>query len=79
MDPTANAHQILCSVGKSATESLAMITEENMSRTRMACSVQARQKKTRQMTSKVKSMLNILFDIKGIVHKEFVLTGQTVN
>jgi hypothetical protein len=24
-------------------------------------------------------MLIIIFDIKGIVHKEFILTGQTVN
>jgi hypothetical protein len=29
--------------------------------------------------SKVKSMLIIFFDIKGIVHKEFVLADQTVN
>jgi hypothetical protein len=28
---------------------------------------------------KVKSMLIVFFDIKGIVHKEFVLTGQTAN
>jgi hypothetical protein len=31
------------------------------------------------MTSEAKSMLIIFFDIKGIVHKEFVLVGQTVN
>jgi hypothetical protein len=36
-------------------------------------------KKARQMKSKVKSMLIIFFDIKGIFHKEFVLAGQTVN
>jgi hypothetical protein len=29
--------------------------------------------------SKVKSILIIFLDIKGIVHKEFVLEGQTVN
>jgi hypothetical protein len=29
--------------------------------------------------SKVNSMLTILFDIKVIVHKEFVLAGQAVN
>jgi hypothetical protein len=28
---------------------------------------------------KVKGMLNIFFGIKGNVHKEFVLVGQTVN
>jgi hypothetical protein len=37
------------------------------------------QKKARQVTSKVRSMLIIFFDIKGIVHKELVLAGQTVN
>jgi hypothetical protein len=36
-------------------------------------------KKARQVKGKVKSMIIIFFDIKGIVHKEFVLTGQTVN
>jgi hypothetical protein len=29
--------------------------------------------------SKVKKMLIIFFDIKGIVHKEFGLEGQTVD
>jgi hypothetical protein len=38
-----------------------------------------RSKKARQVKSKVKSMLIIFFDIMGIVHKEFVLAGQTVN
>jgi hypothetical protein len=33
----------------------------------------------RQLTSKVKSMLIIFFDIKRIVHKEFVLAVQAVN
>jgi hypothetical protein len=30
------------------------------------------------MKSKVKSVLIIFFDIKGIIHKEFILAGQTV-
>jgi hypothetical protein len=47
--------------------------------TSMACSVQGRPKKARQVRSKVKSMLIIFFDIKGIIHKEFVLSHQTVN
>jgi hypothetical protein len=38
-----------------------------------------RLKEVRKVKSKVKSMLIIFFDIKGIVHKEFVLEGQTVN
>jgi hypothetical protein len=32
-----------------------------------------------QVKSKVKSLLIIFFDIKGIVHKEFILAGQTVS
>jgi hypothetical protein len=46
---------------------------------KMTCLVQGRPKKARQVKSKVKSMLNIFFDIKRIVHKEFVLAGKTVN
>jgi hypothetical protein len=45
----------------------------------VARSVQGRTKKARQMKRKVKSMLNIFFGIKGIVHKEFVQAGQTAN
>jgi hypothetical protein len=37
------------------------------------------EKEARQAKNKVKSMLIIFFDIKGFVHKEFVLTGQRVN
>jgi hypothetical protein len=44
----------------------------------MVCPVQGRPKKVRQMKSKVKSTLIIFLDIKGIVHKEFVLASQTV-
>jgi hypothetical protein len=31
-----------------------------------------------QVKSKAKIIIVILFDIKGTVHKEFILTGQTV-
>jgi hypothetical protein len=33
----------------------------------------------KQVKSKVRSMLFIFFDIKGIVRQEYVLAGQTVN
>jgi hypothetical protein len=45
----------------------------------MACSVQGRQKKGGEVKCKVKNMLIIFFGIKGTIHKEFVLAGQTVN
>jgi hypothetical protein len=45
----------------------------------MACSVQGTPKNARQVKKKVRSMLIILFDNKGIVHKKFVLAGQTIN
>jgi hypothetical protein len=45
----------------------------------MAFSVQSRQKEATRVKSKAKSMLIILFGIKGSVHKEFVLVGQTDN
>jgi hypothetical protein len=38
-----------------------------------------RPKKARRVKNKVKSMLIIFFETKGIVNKEFFLAGQTVN
>jgi hypothetical protein len=36
-------------------------------------------KKVRQVKSKVKNMIIIFSNIKGIVHEDFILSGQTVN
>ena len=38
-----------------------------------------RPKKVRQVKSNIKNMLIAFFDIDGLVHHEFVPTGQTVN
>jgi hypothetical protein len=43
------------------------------------CPNSLRLKKVRQVKGKVKRKLIILFDIEGIVNKEFVLAGQTAN
>jgi hypothetical protein len=45
----------------------------------MACPNSPKLKKARQEKSIVKRMLIIFFDIKGIVHKKFVLAGQAIN
>ncbi|PNF36801.1 hypothetical protein B7P43_G09634 [Cryptotermes secundus] len=36
-------------------------------------------KKAKMRKSKVKTMLIVVFDVKGVVHKEFLPQGQTVN
>lgn len=38
-----------------------------------------RPKKARQVRSNVKTMIIVFFDVRGIVHREFVPPGQTVN
>jgi hypothetical protein len=43
------------------------------------CPSSPRSKKARQVKSNVKPMLICFFDIDGIIHKEYVPPGQTVN
>lgn len=40
---------------------------------------EARPKKPRRSRSKVKVMLTVFFDYRGVVHSEFLPTGQSVN
>ncbi|XKL64927.1 hypothetical protein PGB90_005013 [Kerria lacca] len=40
---------------------------------------ETRPKKARMSKSKVKSLLIAFFDIKGVVHHEYVPAGQTIN
>jgi hypothetical protein len=75
----SNFNQILVKCG---TEALAMIrqalVEALISRTRKV-KIHRDGKKESDAKSKIKSMLTIFFNIKGIFHKEFDLAGQTVN
>jgi hypothetical protein len=65
-----------------AEETLVIITQAlgagSMS-TALVYEWQVHTNRDRQVESIVKSMLIIFFDMKGIVHKEFILAGQTVN
>jgi hypothetical protein len=75
-----NSIEFCANLGKRETENLAIrkaFREESTSLTRSLNS--SRQKKASEVKSIIKCMLIILFNIKGIVHKEFVLPGQTVN
>ena len=40
---------------------------------------QAKPKRPHQSRSKIKVMLTVFFDYRGVVHHEFLPTGQTVN
>jgi hypothetical protein len=82
MDPTKEQHNILCKSrekcdGDFGNNRTSVWGKKHEPFTESPNS--PRLKKARQVKSKVKSMLIIFFDIKGIVLKEFVLEGQTVN
>jgi hypothetical protein len=86
MDWTVSVHQMLCKSFLSSRETLAMIRqiygEERMSSIQVfECKRpnRMRLKKVSQVKSKIKSMLIIFFGTKGIIHKEFILAGQTAN
>jgi hypothetical protein len=76
-----NSIKFCAYLGNCETETLAMIIpalgKYSVSHTRKART--HRDRKKRQMKNKDKGMLIIFFDIKVIVHKEFVLASQTVN
>jgi hypothetical protein len=68
-------------LGKSVMDTLAMIRMHSWKKALFVhgkSKLTDTKKKARQAKSKVKSMLVIFFDIKGIVHKEFIMAGQTV-
>jgi hypothetical protein len=76
-----NSIKFCANIRKSATKTLAMIRqvfgEEIMSHTQK---VQTHQdQKSEAGKGQSQKILIIFFDIKGIVHKEFVLAGQTGN
>jgi hypothetical protein len=66
-------------LGKSATETLAMIKQAFREEGVSQIPNSPRPKKARQAKSNAKSMLIILCDINGIVNKELILAGKTVN
>jgi hypothetical protein len=80
-DPTKEQHRFCANLGKSVTDPgndyASVQGRKHEPYPESANS--PRPKKARQVKSRVKSMLIILFDIKGIVHKEFVLAGQIIN
>jgi hypothetical protein len=81
MDPTNEQRQILCESREKCDGDPANDYTSLRGRKHEPYSVFERQstKGKEQSEVKTKSMLIIFFDIKRIVHKEFVLTGQIVS
>jgi hypothetical protein len=79
--PTASVNKSLCKSQKQCDGTLAIIRqvfgENSMSRTQSPSS--SKPENARQLKSKVKSMLIISFDFKGVVYKAFVQACQTFN
>jgi hypothetical protein len=77
-----NSIKCCANLGKSVMETLAIIRQAFEGRNHepyMVSTNSPRPKKVTQVKSKVKSILIIFSHIKGIIHKKFVLAGQTVN
>jgi hypothetical protein len=83
MNPTASVYHILCKSGKKCDgdpgNDQTGIWERKHELYTEGPTNTMRLKKARKVKRKVKSMFIIFFDIQRIVHKEFVLAGQTVN
>ena len=59
--------------------SVQTILKDHLGIRRIKSSLVAKPKRPLQSRSKVKVMLTVFFDCRGVVHYEFLPTGQTVN
>jgi hypothetical protein len=78
MDSPKKQHQMFSNLGKCTTETLVMVRQV-FGKKAFSIHIKSKLAETEKGRSKVKSMVIIFFAFKGIVHKEFVLVGQTVN
>jgi hypothetical protein len=83
MNQERNGIKFCANFGKNAAETMAVIRqafeEESLSHIPKVQTHRDQKEKVRQVKSKVESMLIISFGMKGIIHKGFVPTSQTVN